>query len=60
MICIIAGVLTVAVLGWLLSGCAGTPEVTARWYLSDKPAELRVPVSGQTDPGAVVVPGSEE
>mgnify|MGYP000909126090 CR=1 FL=1 len=43
----------------LLAGCAGSPEATAQWYLSDKPADMRVPVSGQTDPGAQVSPADE-
>ena len=34
----------------LLAGCAGSPEATAQWYLSDKPADMRVPVSGTADP----------
>jgi hypothetical protein len=35
----------------LFSGCAGsTPQENAKWYLSDKPADMRVPVSGTTDP----------
>lgn len=54
--------MTVAGMVWctcILAGCAGSPEATAQWYLSDKPADMRVPVSGQTDPGAPVTPAEE-
>ena len=43
----------------LFAGCAASPEATAQWYLSDKPADMRVPVSGQTDPGAPIAPVEE-
>jgi len=36
----------------LLYGCSGSPETTAKWYLKDKPADLRVPVPDQSDPGS--------
>jgi len=34
----------------LFTACSGTPEEHARWYLKDKPADMRVPVSGTADP----------
>jgi ABC-type phosphate/phosphonate transport system substrate-binding protein len=39
-----------------LSGCSGTPEADAKWYLYDKPADMRVPVSGESDPGTLEPP----
>lgn len=54
--------LVMACLAWctcVLTGCAGTPEATAQWYLSDKPADMRVPVSGQSDPGAPITPAED-
>lgn len=51
--------LELACIAWftcMLAGCAGSPEATAQWYLSDKPADMRVPVSGQSDPGAHITP----
>lgn len=39
----------------IINACAGSPSATARYYLSDKPAEDRVPVSGQTDPAAAEI-----
>lgn len=41
----------------LLTSCAGNPQATAKYYLSDKPQEERVPVSNQSDPaGAEIAP----
>lgn len=51
-----------ALIAWwscMLAGCAGSPEATAQWYLSDKPADMRVPVSGQSDPGAPITPAGD-
>jgi hypothetical protein len=42
-----------------LASCSGSPEADAKWYLNDKPADMRVPVSGQTDPGDSLPPTSE-
>jgi|GEM_PF-2038161 len=53
------GLVVVACCLTILAGCAGSPEATAQWYLSDKPADMRVPVSGQTDPGSPLVPVEE-
>lgn len=53
-------VVTMLAVTLLLGGCAGTPEATMQWYLSEKPGELRVPVSGQYDPGAPPVLTGEE
>ncbi len=44
----------------MLPGCAGSPEATAQWYLSDKPSDMRVPVSGQTDPAQATIPALDE
>ena len=43
-------------IGLALSGCSGTPEADAKWYLYDKPADMRVPVSGESDPGTLEPP----
>jgi hypothetical protein len=41
----------------VFSSCAGNPQATAKYYLSDKPQEDRVPVSNQADPaGAEIAP----
>ena len=44
--------LLLLVIALVINACAGSPSATARYYLSDKPAEDRVPVSGRTDPAA--------
>lgn len=48
--------LAAAALGAALASCSGSPEQTAKWYLSDKPKDMRVPVPDQTDPGTEVAP----
>ena len=51
-VCIVCAV----AVGLALSGCSGTPEADAKWYLYDKPADMRVPVSGESDPGTLEPP----